>query len=137
VIARRLGPAQLQSIERRLARRWRAALPSRRKLAHQNRHHRVVPQPVVIDEVLVAQRHTEHALSDQRPDLMFHQIRSTAIPEAGREPVHQPDRPIGCAQQHTTGIRTDRPAVESRLDAASFQRSKSKQISATLCRHRG
>ena len=90
----------------------------------------------MIDEVLVTQRPTEHPLSYQRSHFVFHQVRPMA-PEAGREPLRQPSRPVGRPQQQPAGIRADRTAVERRLDTASFQRSKSKQISATLCRHRG
>jgi len=96
-----------------------------------------VPQPVVIVEVLVAQRHAKHPLPDQRPDLVFHQRRLPAVPEALGKPSHQPDRPVGRAQQQRSGIRTDRTAVERRLDTAAFDRGKTKQIRATLCRHRG
>jgi hypothetical protein len=136
-IARGLRAAQFQPVQRRLARRRRAVPTPRRKLAHQNRHHRIVPKPVVIDEVLVTQRQAEHTLTDQGPHFVFHQVGPPAVPEARRKSLHQPDRPIGRPQQHRSGVRTDRPAVKRRLNSAAFHRCKSKQIRATLCRHRG
>jgi hypothetical protein len=53
VIARRLGPAQLQPVERRFAGNRRAVLTPRRELAGQHRHQRVVAQRVVIDQILI------------------------------------------------------------------------------------
>lgn len=136
VVARRLGPAQFQPVQRRLAGCRRAVPTPRRKLAHQHRHHRIVPKPVVIDEILVAQRQAEHMLPDQRPHLVFHKVRPPAVPEARRKTIDQPDRPIGRPQQHRSGIRADRPAVEAHLNPATFHRCKSKQICATVCTHR-
>ena len=54
VIARRLRPAQLQPVERRFAGQRCTISVSSLKLAAQHRHDRVVPQLVVVDQVLVA-----------------------------------------------------------------------------------
>lgn len=43
VVSRRLRPAQFEAVQRRLAGQWRAVRPLRRKLASQNRQHRIVP----------------------------------------------------------------------------------------------
>ena len=48
VVARRLLTAQLQPVQRALARDRRAPFPARRQLARQHRHHRIVPQLVVV-----------------------------------------------------------------------------------------
>ena len=76
VIARRLRPAQLQPVERRLAGHRRAVLAPRLELARQHRHHRIVAQLVVVVEVLVAERDPEHPLADQRRHLMLDQLRT-------------------------------------------------------------
>ena len=73
VIARRLQPAQLQPVERRLAGHRRAILAPRRKLARQHRHHRIVAQLVVVVEILIAERDPEHPLAHQRRHLMLDQ----------------------------------------------------------------
>ena len=138
VIARRLQPAQLQPVQCRLAGdRGAVVAASRFELAGQHRHHRIVAQFVMIVEVLIAERDPEHPLPDQRHHLMFDQVLASHIVKAGRKPIHHPDRPIGRSQQQRPGIRRDRPAIERRNHLAAFNSCKSKQISATLCRHRG
>ncbi len=54
VVARRCARAQFQPVERRFAGHRRTILAARRKLAGQQRHHRIVAQHVMIDQVLVA-----------------------------------------------------------------------------------
>jgi hypothetical protein len=53
-----------------------------------------VAQFVVIDQILVAQRNPEHALSDQRPDLMINQFRRAAVGKTLGKPFDQSDRPV-------------------------------------------
>jgi hypothetical protein len=137
VIARGFRPAQFQPVQRRLAGHWRAVPAPRLKLTRQHRHHRVIPQLVVVVQVLVAERQAEHALADQRAHRMLDQHRRTRIAEAGREPIDQPDCSVRGAQQQRTGIRRDRPTIKRRDHAAPCDACKSKQIRATLCRHRG
>ena len=43
------------------------------------------------------------------------------VDEAIRHPFEQLDRPVGMAQQQGTGIRGDRPAVETRDHATVFK----------------
>ena len=74
VIARRLRPAQFQPVQRRFACHRRAVGPLGLQLAGQDRHHRVMPQLVVVVQVLVAQRDAEHALANQRADLVLDQF---------------------------------------------------------------
>jgi len=126
VVARRLGPAQLQAVQRRLTGRRRTGPTTRRELAHQHRKHRIVPQPVVIVEVLVAQRLPEHTLTDQRPNLMLHQLRLTVVPEAAGKALEQAERPVGRSQQQRSTIRADRSTVECRLYPTAFHSCKTK-----------
>ena len=37
----------------------------------------------------------EHTLTDQRPNLMLHQLRLTVVPEAAGKALDQPERPVG------------------------------------------
>jgi len=137
VIARRLQPAQLQPVERRLAgyRRTRAA--PRRELACQHRHQRIVAQLVVVVEILVAERDPEHPLAHQRHNLMLDQVRTSLVVEACRKSIHQPDRTIRRSEKERAAIRRDWPAVERRHHFAAFHGCKSEQIWDTLCPHRG
>jgi hypothetical protein len=97
----------------------------------------IVAQFVVVVEVLIAKRNPEHPLAEQGHDLVLDQILAPLIVKACCKPLHHPDRPIRAAQQQCPGIRRDRPAVEPRHHLAAFNGCKFKQISATLCRHRG
>ncbi len=73
VIARRLGPAQLEPIQRALARHRRAIRTPRRELAGEHRHRRIVAKIIVVVQVLVAERDAEHPLADQRADIVLDQ----------------------------------------------------------------
>jgi hypothetical protein len=115
VIARQLRPAQLQPVERRFAGQRRTILATRRELAGEHRHRRVVTQLVMIDQIFIAQRNPKHALSDQRPDLMLDQIRRAAVGEAVRKPIDEPDRPVRRPQQQGSAIRGHPAAVKIRL----------------------
>ena len=137
VVAGRFRPAQFQPVQRRLARHRRAVLPTRLELAGQHCHHRVMAQMVVVVQILVTQRDAEHALANKRPHTVFDQIPAPPIDEARRKPINQADRPIRCLQQHATGIRRDRPAIERSDDTTSSNACKVKLRCTTLCRHRG
>ena len=137
VVARGLRPAQLQPVERALARHRRAVLAPRRELAGQHRHHRVVAQLVMIIEVLVAQRDPEHPLAHQGRHLVLDQLLPPRVPEAAGEALDELDRTIRRTQQQCPGIRRDGAPVERRHHRTSFYRCKIKPIRNTLCRHRG
>ena len=136
VIARRLRPAQLQPVERRFAGQRRTIRAPRLKLAAQHRHDRVVPQLVVVDQVLIAQRNPQYPLAHQARHLVHHQLGHTVIGEAAGQALDQPDLPIGGAEQHSPGIRGHRATVKRRHHLPSFNRCKAEQIRVTLCLHR-
>jgi len=137
MIARRLGPAQLEPVQGRLAGQRRAVRTPRRQLAGKHRHRRVMPQLVMVVEIFVAESDAEHALADQRRHPVLDQVRAAGIRKASREAPDQADRAIRRSKQQRTRIRGDRAAVESRLHTTAFNRCKTKQLCATLCRHRG
>jgi hypothetical protein len=95
-----------------------------------------VTQLVVIDQIFVAQRYPEHALSDQRHHFVLDQLRRAAVRKTPGKPLDQLDRPIRRPQQQSTRIRGDPTAVKPRHYRAPFDGCKSKQIRATLCLHR-
>ena len=99
VVARRLELAQLQPVQRRLTRNRRAILASRRELARQHRHHRIVAQVIVVVEILVAQRNSEHPLPDQCHHLMLDPLRTPLVVKTPRKPIEQTDRTIRRPQQ--------------------------------------
>jgi hypothetical protein len=114
----------------------RAVRSLRLKLAQQRPHHRVVPQLIVIVQVLIPQRHPEHTLPHQRSDRVLHQPCLALIPEALTQSVDQPYGLIHPAQQQCPGIRAHRPAIKRHHHPATFHAGKLKLFSATLCRHR-
>ena len=65
----------LQPVQRALASERRAAPVPRLEPTKHHPEHRVVPQPVVVDQVLVAERNPEHPLPDQRRHLMHNPLR--------------------------------------------------------------
>src|SRR6516162_9377159 len=137
VVARRLQLAQLQPVERRFARHRRALLALGRKLARQNRHHRVVAQLVMIVEVLVAECNRKYALTDQRRNLMLDQLRSPPVMKARRKPIDQSDRSIRRLQKQRASLRRHQATVKCGFHNPAFNHSKIERFWSTLCRHRG
>jgi hypothetical protein len=137
VIAARQRPAQLKPVQRRLARHGSAILSPGFELAGEDRHHRVMAELIVVVEVLVAERQSEHPLADQRLDLVLDQLRAAKVMETGGEAIDEADRPAGRAKQQRAGVRSDAPAIESRHHRTTIDRYKSKQIRDTVCLHRG
>ena len=137
VVAGRRRPAQFEPVQRRLARHRRAILAAGFELAGEDRHHRVMAELIVVDQVFIAERQSEHPLADQRLDLVLNQLWAARVTEAGREAIDEADRPVSRAKQHRAGIRSDASAVKSRHHRTSFNGYKSKQIRDTLCLHQG
>ena len=137
VIARAVR-GSLQTIQRALARERRALIPSLRfELSQRRRPQRIVPQLVVIDRILVAQRQAQHPLPYQRFHRVLDQIRIAPVIETTREALDQPKATIQPREQQHTRIGTDRTTVERRDDAASLDRFKFELLRVTLCLHRG
>jgi hypothetical protein len=127
----------LQTVQGALARQRGAARTPRRQLAGEHGQHWVVPQVVMVDQVLVAERDAEDTLADQRGDLMLDPRRVASVAEAAGEALDQPDGAVGGTEQQRAGIRGDRPAVEAGHHGAARDRCKLEQRRVTLCRHRG
>ena len=94
----------LQPVQRALASERRAAPVPRLEPTKHHPEHRVVPQPVVVDQVLVAERNPEHPLPDQRRHLMHNPLRRPTVGEAGREALEEPGRPVGRPEQKPAGV---------------------------------
>ena len=61
----------LEPVQGRLAGQGRAIGAAGLELAGKHRHDGIVPDLVVVDQILVAQSNPEHALADQGCDLML------------------------------------------------------------------
>jgi hypothetical protein len=137
VISARFRRHVLEAVERALAGERRAILTPCGELAGQRRQHRVVPQLIVIDQVLIAQRDTEHPLRHHRLDRVLDLCLHAAVVEAGGEPRHQADRAIGRPEQQRPGVRGHLTAIERSHHLAPLDHFITEQVAATLCRHRG
>ena len=137
VIARRLLSAQLEPVQRRLAGNRRTVLALRHKLAGQNRHHRIMAQFVMINQVFVAEREPVDALADERRHLVLDQLSAASIAAAARKATDQINRPLRRTKQQGARIRGDLAAVKSGHHRTPFNGCKSKRIRDTLCLHRG
>ena len=136
-IAMRALGRVLEPVERALARQRRQPRALRLEPAEHGAEHRVAAQVVMVDQVLVAERDAEHALADQRRQLVRDPAGIAAVGEAGGEAVDEPDRPVGRAEQQRPGVRADRPAAEIRHQIAAIEPCKQHRFRATLRLHRG
>jgi hypothetical protein len=87
-------------------------------------------------EILIAKRNPEHPLADQRHHLVLDQFRAPHVVKARGQSIHHPDRAIRCANSSAPASDVTAPASNAATTAA-FKGFKSKEIRATLCRHRG
>ena len=122
---------------RALAGERRQAGPLRLQLPELDAEHRVAAQVIVVDQVLVAERDAEHPLADQRGQLVSDAPGRTPVAEKAGEALHQPDRPVGRAQEQRAGIRTDRAAVEIGHQLAAIEPCKQHRFRAPLRLRRG
>ena len=127
----------LQTVQRRLAGKRRTARTPGLQTPQHHPQNRVVAQRVVVDQVLVAQRDPEHPLAHQGGDVVHHTAGRAPVREAGREAVHQSDRPVRGAQQQGARVRGHHPAAEIRYNRTAIETCKPHRGSATLCGHRG
>jgi hypothetical protein len=128
---------QLQPVQRALACHRRAVRALCLQLSQQRPEHRVVPQLLMIVQILVPQRQAKDALADQRAHRVLDQVPLSSIAEAAGQSIDQADRRIRLAQQQCAGIRTDRAAVKGRDHSAPINPCKLQLFRNTLCRHRG
>jgi hypothetical protein len=137
VIACRFPSAQLQPIERRLARYGCTIPATRRKFPRQGRHYRVVPQLVVIVEILISKRDRKYPLAHQRHNLVLDQFGSATIVKAFSKAPDEINGAIGRPQKQGASIRCDQTRVKGSDYLSPFDYSKIELFCATLCLHRG
>jgi hypothetical protein len=127
----------LQPVQRALAGQRGAAGAARLQLAGEHGQHRVVPQPVVVDQVLVAKRDAKDALPNQGGDFVLDPLRRPRVAEACSEATDQPDGPVRGAEQKGSGIGGDRPAIEASEHTPVLDGCELEQRRATIRLHRG
>jgi hypothetical protein len=137
VVAARCRRRVLEPVQGALASERRPVLAPGLELAGEGREHPVVPQLVMVDDVLISQRNAEHPLGHHRRNAVLDLGLDPTVIEAAGEPSHQTDRPIGGAEQQRPGVRGGIPAVEGGDHLTALDDFITEQVSATLCRHRG
>ena len=85
----------LEPVQGRFSGQGRAIGAAGHELATEHGQNRIVPQLVVVDQVLIAKRDAEDALADQGRKGVLDLVRITSILEAGREALDQADGAIG------------------------------------------
>jgi hypothetical protein len=140
---RRLGRRPLQTVERAPPRQRMApvALPTavdsaEISLARRQRQQGVVPQRVVIVEILVALGLGQHPLAQQLLDRVLEKLRPAVISEAGREASDQSRALRHLPQQQDPRIRGLSPAVEGGHHLPAPERLKLQLTRTTVCVHR-
>jgi hypothetical protein len=94
--------AVLRPIERALAGQRRTPAVLGREPAEHHAHDRIVPQLVMIDQVLVAKRDAQHPLADKGRNVLHGSVARVTIREASGEPLDQPDpSPRAAAHRHS------------------------------------
>ena len=68
---------------------------------------RVEPQPVVVVEILVAQRESPDPLPEQFRNRVLHQVLGSQITKAPRQPIDQPEATVELAQKERPAIATE------------------------------
>ena len=127
----------LKSVQSRLAGERRPPAAPGRELAGEHRQHGIVPDLIMIDEVLIAERDPEDALGHERRHRVRDALAIAAIAEAGRKAPDEIDGPIGRAEQQRAGIGGDRSTVERGHHGPSVHRCKEERFRVTLRSHRG
>jgi hypothetical protein len=89
-VARGLGRRVLEAVQRALAGERGAILALRLELAGEGCQHRVVPQLLVIDEILIAERNAEHPLRHHRLDAVLDLVGAPGRP---------PRSPLGASRR--------------------------------------
>jgi hypothetical protein len=74
-------------------------------LVSQHRHDRIVPQLVVVVEVLVTEHNANHPLPHQRLDRVLNQLRLASIAEAGGEAIDGEPLRLARSLCRTTSFR--------------------------------
>jgi hypothetical protein len=129
VILRSLAPGRvLKTVERALARQGFAVRPQyRMQSTRQHTERRILAQPIVIVEVLVAQHQAKDPLPNQRLDPVLDVPGIATVGEASDEPTDQTEATIHPSQQQRARVEVmsppSKPATTARRSTASNSNS--------------
>jgi len=135
-----IGRGQLEPIERTGAGQglapiaWAAAtLPAGVRLTHQHRQQRIEAQPVVVIEILVAERQPEHPLSNQLPHTVLDDVGVAVVDKLQGQALDNTRPRLDFPQQQSAAVRTDVAPIELAHHRAAAQGVKFQRLGVTLC----
>ena len=108
---------ELEPVQRALAGERRAVLPPRLEAPENGSDHRILPQLVMVVQILIAEQEAEYPLPRHAAAAVHRQIRVPGVAEAVCEPVEQVQPPLGEVNEQSSGVRGQRSAGEIGLDA--------------------
>jgi hypothetical protein len=136
------GRSQFQAVERTLAcQRYTCAAFVEAVLSgnvaatgHQCQQ-RVMPQLLMVVEILVSQSNPPHTLSQKFFDSEFDRIRTAVVSEGLAERPQDAEPFFDLPQQQSAGVRRDPPAIERRRNFPPSVSLEQQLLSVTLCSH--
>ena len=139
VTGRGLRHAELKPVQRARPRQRKppvarppAPLPGHVPAPARQRQHAVRAQTVVVVQVLVARRQTQHPLGDQRLQTMLDQQHRPVVPETARQTLGHPEPPVNLPQQQHPTVRRQPTAVEPAHHRAAAETFKTQLGRDTL-----
>ena len=93
----------------------------------------IVPKPVVVVEVFVAQRQPEDSLPEQFFDTVLDQVGITTVLEALGEFPHQPMSPVHLTKKKNSTVAGEVASLEIGNHLSRFQSLKCEALLDTLC----
>jgi hypothetical protein len=97
-------------------------LSCRVELADRGGQQWIEPQPIMVVEILVAERQDIHPLPDELAHTVLDQIVLAVIDEQGGEPIEDAGLGLHFAEKQPTAVETDCSAIEFSNDRALAQR---------------
>ena len=137
-----VGPyrREFQTVERALAGECFAAIAGAHTLgalriffAHQDRQERVVPQPLVVVEIFIAEAQTENALLEQFQKCVLDEFGIAMIGEAAGKLFDEMELGFDLPEQQPPGIGSDLAAIEASDYLAAAEILEKKMLLVTLC----
>jgi len=105
-------------------------------LASQQRQQGILPQLIVVVQVLIAQGDAVYALPHQFADSVFYQVRSPVIAKAAGELAQDAGALFHRAQQQRPGLGGDLSAIEPGHHVTRKMRCEREERLGTLCHSR-
>lgn len=105
-------------------------------MSGQHRQQGIVPQLLVVVEVLVAQTHGKDPLLEQLLDRELDQLRVAKVVETGGEAAENVRAGLDFPQEQGPRVGSNRAAVKAGRDFPTGEGLKIKRRSVTLCSHK-